>query len=169
MTAAPTDQDHAMEAIAQAVTSGRGGDVESARRDLLAIWERTGVLGDALHRCTLAHYLADLYDDPARALMWDVRALDAADALTDERAQAHHASLEVAGFYPSLHLNIADNLRRLGAFDAASEHIGAAHRYASDLPDDAYGNGIRSALRGVADDISRQSTERRPSAPGPVA
>ena len=168
MTAAPTEPDPTMEAIARAMTSGRRGDVERARRGLSEIWDRIGVLGDPLHRCTLAHYLADLYDEPARALVWVVRALDAADALTDERAQKHHASLEVAGFYPSLHLNIADNLRRLGAFDAASEHIEAAHEHASDLPDDAYGNTIRSALSGVADDISRRSTERRSSAPGGV-
>lgn len=167
MTAVPTEQDSTMEAITRAVTLGRSGDVENARRTLMEIWGRIGVLGDPLHRCTLAHHLADLYDDPARALVWDVRALDAADALTDERAQAHHPSIRVAGFYPSLHLNIADNLRRLGAFDAASEQIEAAHGYVSDLPDGAYGNSIRTALGGVADDITRQSTERRPSAPAP--
>ena len=58
--------------------------------------------------------MADLYEDPAQALAWDIRALDAVDALTDQRVQEHHAALQVARFYPSLHLNLADNYRRLG-------------------------------------------------------
>lgn len=114
MTHTPaTTPDPTMEAIGTAVLIGREGDTESARRDLLAIWSQIGVAGDPFHRCTLAHYLADFYESPAEALVWDIRALDAAEALTDERAQQHHASLQVAGFYPSLYLNIADNLRRL--------------------------------------------------------
>ncbi|WP_296388647.1 hypothetical protein [Williamsia sp.] len=116
-----------------------------------------------------AHHLADLYDDPARALMWDVRALDAADALTDDWAQHHHASLQVAGFYPSLHLNLADNLRRLGSFDAAAEHLAAARERASALPDGDYGALIRGAIDGVGESVDRRSTERRPSAPGPAS
>lgn len=67
--------------------------------------------------------------------MWDVRALDAADALTDERAQQHHASLHVAGFYPSLYLNLADNFRRLGSFQAATAYINKAEQHSSTLPD----------------------------------
>lgn len=124
-----------------------------------------GVLGDALHRCTLAHHLADLYADPAEALIWDVRALDAADALTDQRAQEHDAGLRVAGFYPSLHLNIADNLRRLGAF-AAAEHIGKAQARAGALPAGAYGDMIRAVIRGVGEAIAARDTEPRPTAPG---
>ncbi|NKZ93720.1 hypothetical protein GS966_28750, partial [Rhodococcus hoagii] len=123
-------------------------------------------IGDPLHRCTLAHYLADLHDDPAQALVWDVRALDAADGLTDDRARQHHASLEVRGFYPSLHLNLADNFRRLGSFDAARAHLDAAVGYLDALGADAYGAMIRAALDEVAADIGRGSTARRASAPG---
>ncbi|CAN7700079.1 hypothetical protein [Mycolicibacterium frederiksbergense] len=115
MTATATSPDPTMEAITTAVVLGRDGEKESARHDLLAIWKQIGVAGDPFHRCTLAHYLADLYEDPAAALMWDVRALDAANLLSDDRAQQYHASLHVAGFYPSLYVNIADNLRRLGS------------------------------------------------------
>lgn len=155
-----------MEAIGKAVVLGREGDIESARSDLLAIWQQIGVAGEPFHRCTLAHYLADLYEDPAQALIWDVRALDAADALTDERAQQHHASLHVAGFYPSLFLNIADNLRRLGAFEAAAEHIRNAEQHTSALSGDAYGNTIRTAIHEVHQAIDNRSTARRGSAPG---
>ncbi|MGY0385441.1 hypothetical protein ACWZJV_00640 [Nocardioides sp. WG-D5] len=164
MTATPA-VDPTMDAITAAVTLGREGDVTRARDDLLAIWADLGVLGDPLHRCTLAHYLADLYTDAAVALIWDVRALDAADALTDERAQEHEASLQVAGFYPSLHLNIADNLRRLGAFTAAAEHIGVAEERAAALPGGPYGQMILTAIRGVGEAITARDTAPRPTSP----
>jgi hypothetical protein len=159
--------DTTMDAITATVTLGRSGDTATARARLLEIWRGIGVAGDPLHRCTLAHYLADLHDDPAQALAWDIRALDAADALTDDRVQRHHASLQVAGFYPSLHLNLADNYRRLGSWDAAAEQLAAARERLDALSDDAYGAMIRAALDEVADAITRRSTERRPSAPGP--
>ncbi|MGW5074766.1 hypothetical protein [Rhodococcus sp. NPDC004095] len=161
----PTD-DSTMDAIAAATTVGRGGDPDTARSQLLALWERITPTGDALHRCTLAHYLADLYPDPAQALIWDVRALDAAAALTDERTQRHHPGLRVAGFYPSLHLNIADNLRRLGSFDAAREHVDAGRGSAHALADDEYGAVLRRALDEVEDAVRQRSTTPRPSAPG---
>jgi hypothetical protein len=164
-----TDQlspDTTMKTITEAVALGQSGDSAAARDRLLAIWRDIGVLGDPLHRCTLAHYLADLYDDPARALTWDIRALDAADALTDDRVQRHHASLQVAGFYPSLHLNLADNYRRLGSWTAAAEQLTAARKHLDALADDGYGAMIRAALDEVAASITQQSTERRPNAPG---
>lgn len=161
-----TAPDPTMEAISAAVVLGRSGDTESARLDLLDVWKGIGVAGDPFHRCTLAHYLADLYDDPAEALIWDVRSLDAATELTDERAQRHHASLQVSGFYPSLYLNVADNLRRLGSFRAAAEYIARAQERATVLHDDPYGQAIRAAIRGVRDAIADRDTARRDSAPG---
>ncbi|MGI5170895.1 hypothetical protein ACQEU3_41740 [Spirillospora sp. CA-253888] len=167
MTAA--DPDTTMEAIGRAVAEGRNGDTGSARRRLLALWSAIGVTGDPLHRCTLAHHLADLYEDPAQALAWDVRALDAAHAVTEQRVQRHHAGLRIAGFYPSLHLNLADDYRRLGSFDAAGEHITAAREHVPDLPHDAYGTLLRTALDEVAEAISRRDTAKRASSPGPAA
>lgn len=157
--------DPTMTAITTAVTRGRDGDVARAREDLLAIWADIGVLGDPLRRCTLAHHLADLYADPAAALVWDVRALDAAVALTDQRAQEHHASLQVAGFYPSLHLNLADDLRRLGAFETAAEHITAAEEHTAALPSGAYGDMIRTAISEVRAAITARDTAPRASSP----
>ncbi|MBV7652111.1 hypothetical protein [Streptomyces albidoflavus] len=161
--------DPTMDAIGRAVVAGRAGETRSARRQLLELWSETGVTGDPLHRCSLAHYLADLHDDPAQALAWDVRALDAAGAVTEQRVQEHHAGLHIAGFYPSLHLNLADNYRRLGSFDAAAEHLDAARTYAPALPADAYGDTLRTALDEVAEAVARRDTTRRPSAPGPTA
>ncbi|WP_437063778.1 hypothetical protein [Streptomyces sp. enrichment culture] len=155
-----------MDAIGRAVAEGRTGAVASARQELLTLWTTIGVTGDPLHRCTLAHHLADLYEDPAQALVWDVRALDAADAVTEQRLQRHHAGLHIAGFYPSLHLNLADNHRRLGSFHAAAEHLTAAREHAPDLPHDAYGASLRTALDEVAEAVARRDTTRRASAPG---
>ncbi|NXY98768.1 hypothetical protein HYE82_31200 [Streptomyces sp. BR123] len=166
MTAAPLPgPDPTMEAIGRAVTEGQAGGIASARRKLLDLWSAIGVTGDPLHRCTLAHHLADLYEHPARALVWDVRALDAADALTEERLQEHQANLRVEDFRPSLHLNLADNHRRLGSFDAAAEHIRAAEEHVPRLPPDPYGDLLRTAIGEVADAITQRDTGAR--APGP--
>lgn len=154
-----------MDAITSAVTLGHQGETARARQDLLAIWDGLGVLGDPLHRCSLAHYLADLCPDPAVALIWDVRALDAAGALTDQRAGEHHAGLDVAGFYPSLHLNIADNLRRLSSFEAAAEQIGKAEECVAALPQGPYGDMVRTAIRGVRDAITARDTTPRSTSP----
>lgn len=167
MTTHQSAPDTTMNAITEAVTLGRSGDTGAARDRLLTIWRDIGTAGDPLHRCTLAHYLADLYDDPARALAWDIRALDAADTLTDDRLQRQYAGLQVVGFYPSLHLNLADNYRRLGSWAAAEEHLAAARARLDTLADDAYGTMIRTALDEVAAAVTRKSTQRRPSAPGP--
>ncbi|MBU3870457.1 hypothetical protein KN815_42380 [Streptomyces sp. 4503] len=169
MTATPANTDTTMEAISQAVIEGRAGETAPARQKLLALWSTIGVTGDPLHRCTLAHYLADLYEDPARALAWDIRALDAADAVTEQRVQDHHASLHIAGFYPSLHLNLADDYRRLGSFESATEHINAAKEHAPDLPQDAYGTFLRTAIDEVREAIYRRDIAKRASAPGPGA
>lgn len=166
MTSTPAAPDPTMETIGRAVELGRAGDVDTARLQLVDLWQEVGPSGDPFHRCTLAHYLADLYDHPAEALIWDIRALDAAAPLSDERAQAHHQSLQVAGFYPSLHLNIADNLRRLGAFDAALDDISRAEVRMVALPDDDYGRMIRTAIEEVRLAIDRGETARRRSAPG---
>ncbi|MEV5837058.1 hypothetical protein [Nocardia sp. NPDC052112] len=154
-----------MAAIVQAVELGRTGSPELAREALLGIWAALGPQGDPLHRCTLAHYLADLYDDAAQSLCWDIRSLDAADSLTDERLHRHDANLDVRGFYPSLHLNLADNYRRLGSFDAAQREIEAAQGCVDALGNGGYGAMIRTAIAEVAEAIRTRTTARRTCAP----
>lgn len=157
--------DGTMDAITRAVELGRAGSPEAARNTLLDMWATMGPQGDPLHRCTLAHYLADLYDDAAQALCWDVRALDAADCLTNDRLRRHDANLDIRGFYPSLHLNLADNYRRLGSFDAAQREIDAARDCLDALGDDGYGVMIGTAVAEVAEAIRSRTTTRRASAP----
>jgi hypothetical protein len=45
-------------------------DSEDQRDELLEIWDEIHPMGDPFHCFTLAHYLADIHDDPAQALIW---------------------------------------------------------------------------------------------------
>ncbi|MFC3964014.1 hypothetical protein [Nocardia jiangsuensis] len=153
--------DPTMTAVLTAVGTARDGDAATARAALLDLWAGIGPAGDPLHRCTLAHYLADLYDDPAQSLAWNVRAIDAADTVTDDRVREQHDSLRIAGFYPSLHLNLADDYRRLGSFPAAAEHLARARQHAPALGPDPYGDLIRGAIDGVGAAIERRDTRKR--------
>ncbi|KAF4408188.1 hypothetical protein CRI70_05430 [Streptomyces sp. Ru87] len=135
-----------MTRIGQAAMLHRGGDREEARNRFADLWEEIGEDGDPLHRCTLAHYMADTQDDPAEELRWDLRALAAADSLTDDRVRRHHGSVSLRGFYPSLHLNLAADYEKLGRFAEARAALGRARAAAPALGDDAYGDGIRAAL-----------------------
>lgn len=157
--------DDTMAAISRAVGLGHEGQPDAARNALLALWKSLGPQGDPLHRCALAHYLADLYDDAAEALTWDIRALDAADSLSNDRAQQYDSALDVRGFYPSLHLNLADNYRRLSSFTAAQREITAARATLHTLPDSPYSTTIRTAVDEVETAIQARSPRPRPSAP----
>nr|WP_246257035.1 hypothetical protein [Amycolatopsis anabasis] len=128
-----------------------GGDRAGARELFARLWAEVGPDGDPLHRCALAHHMADVRDDPAEELDWDLRALAAADSLTDERAKEYHDSLAVRGFYPSLHLNLGEDYRKLGDFDRAREQVALAREKLSALGDDEYARGIRAALDGLAE------------------
>ncbi|MBQ0906144.1 hypothetical protein [Micromonospora sp. U21] len=143
--------DPTMSRIIDAVQLGRSGQQVRARDMLTALWDEIGADGDAFHRCTLAHYLADLQDTAEAELSWDERALAAVSELTDERARQHHHSLQVQGFLPSLHLNLADVHRRLGNTTVAREHLVMAQRFVGQLPDDPYGEMIRAGIRGVTE------------------
>jgi hypothetical protein len=138
--------DPVMAEIAQVVELGQAGSAAEARERFALLWERLGPGGDALHRCALAHHAADVQVDLAEELRWDLRALTAADELTDQRAQEHHHSLAVAGFYPSLHLNLADVLRRLGDEERARHHLTRAEQAVDSLGDDGYGRMIRQGI-----------------------
>jgi hypothetical protein len=146
----PAPADETMARIGAALARAQQGDREAARRDLTALWDELGPDGDALHRCTLAHHLADLQEDLREELTWDERALAAASAVTDDRAAAAGATGPVAAFYPSLHLNLAEDHRRLGDPAAARRHLELGRAAAGALPDDGYGTMIRGGLDALA-------------------
>lgn len=142
--------DPVMAELGAAIEAHRQGDNETARAMFAAIWARLGPDGDPLHRCTLSHFMADAQADPVEKLRWDERALAAADSLTDERAKSYHASLSVRGFYPSLHLNLAQDHWLLDDLPQARKELAAARATVHNLADDEYGKGIRAAIDRMA-------------------
>jgi hypothetical protein len=137
--------------IGQVVILHHAGDREEARHRLLDLWAEIGQDGDPLHRCTLAHYLADTHDDPSDELAWDLRALTAAQELTDDRSAGHGAAgpertLAVRALYPALHLNLAADYVKLGRAEAARTHLRRARRASDALGEDRYGDGVRAAI-----------------------
>jgi hypothetical protein len=136
-----------MARIAQGQECATRGDSAGAAAVFAEVWEQIGgSAGDPLHVVALAHFMADVQDDPVEELRWDQRALSAVEALTDERAQRHHAPLAVRGFLPSLHLNLASDHHRLGDRAAALEHLAQAEAATSALAADGYGAMIRGGI-----------------------
>ncbi|MFG2334416.1 hypothetical protein ACGFMM_33115 [Streptomyces sp. NPDC048604] len=135
-----------MTRIGQATMLLHGGDREEARNRFGALWEELGADGDPLHRCTLAHYMADTQDDPDTELAWDLRALSAAQELSEERVARHDSAVALRSLYPSLHLNLAADYVKLRRPDAARAHLDRARAASEVLYDDGYGNGVRAAI-----------------------
>ncbi|MCK1798963.1 hypothetical protein MTQ01_23625 [Streptomyces sp. XM4193] len=152
--------------IGQAVILHRGGDREEARRRLAELWTELYAGSSALHRSTVAHYLAQTQDEPDVGLVWDLRALAEADTLgagapadgeapaghpdaasaAEQRAVAQRELREVRSFYPRLHLSLAGAYARLGETAAARRELVRTRsalralrtdRYAADLRADA--------------------------------
>ena len=145
-----TAPDPTMARVAEAMELGQTGRAAEARELFEQIWAELGPDGDPLHRVTVAHYLADLQDDPHEELAWDLRALEAVDGVTDDRAAAAGATGPVAAFYPSLHLNLGEDYRKIGDAEAARRHLELGRAAAGALPDDGYGQLIRGGLEGLA-------------------
>jgi hypothetical protein len=126
-----------------------------AARDLFAqIWDDIGgEQGDPLHVCVLAHAMADVQDDVDQELIWDLRALAAADLVTDERAVEAGVTLPVAGLYPSLHLNVSECYRKLGDLGRAREHLQQAQAGIGALGDDEYAQLIKGGLERLAEQL----------------
>ncbi|MFE5619128.1 hypothetical protein [Streptomyces sp. NPDC056470] len=138
--------DGVMTRIGQATMLLHGGDREEARNRFVELWAQIGPDGDPLHRCTLAHYMADAQDDPDAELAWDLRALLAAEGLSEERLAAHDATAALRALYPSLHLNLAADYLKLQQPDVARVHLDRARAASDALDDDGYGNGVRAAI-----------------------
>jgi hypothetical protein len=140
-----------MARIGEAVQLHHGqGQREAAGVLFGLIWEEIGgAEGDPLHVCVLAHSMADVQDDVHQELLWDQRALTAADRLTDDRMAQAGLTVTLAGLYPSLHLNLADCYRRLGELSLARMHLREAEDRIGALGDDEYGALIRAGLEQI--------------------
>jgi hypothetical protein len=146
--------DGVMGRIGEAIALGQQGQRAQARAAFADIWAEIADEGEPLHRCTVAHHMADVQDDPGDELAWDLRALEAAESVTDDAAAAAGATGPVAAFYPSLHLNLGEDYRKLGDAAAARHHLDLGRQAASFLGDDPYGSMIRTGLDGLAERLS---------------
>lgn len=126
------------------------------RRQLEQIWQELEPDGDVFCRCLTAHYLADTEDEPAAELDWDRRALEVAESIGDN--PEHPATAAVRAFIPSLHLNLADDYRRLGDFDRAQRHVELGYDNGQGLGLDAYGQNVRAALVRVSAQIDERDS-----------
>lgn len=156
MNAENPSVDPVMARIGAAQQQATNGERDAARQEFAALWDEIGVDGDALHRVSLAHYMADVQDDPAQELEWDLRALAAAESLTDDRVADHHESLAVRGFYPSLYLNLGADYEKLDRLAEAREYLGLAETAATSLPDGGYGDLVRSGIAGLRERLTRE-------------
>lgn len=120
----------------QAEAAGRDGDAKAL---FGRAWEEAA---DDYERCVAAHYVARHQDGADATLHWNRECLRYAESVDDER---------VAGFYPSLHLNIGYCLEQLGDLAGAMESYRAAEARLADLPEGPYGEMIRDGVaRGMA-------------------
>jgi tetratricopeptide (TPR) repeat protein len=144
--------------IGQAVELHHGqGQRAAAREEFAQIWEEIGgENGDPLHRCVLAHAMADVQDDVRQELVWDQEALAAAELLTDARVAQAGVTLTVAGLYPSLHLNLGECYRKLGDLGRAREHLRQARAAIGTLGDDGYGRLIKGGLERLAQRLNEE-------------
>ncbi len=149
-----TEPDETMTRIGQGIKLGQRGQRNDARQLFTKLWEQIGPAGDPLHRCALAHNMADVQEHPREELLWDLRALEAADLVTDARAAAAGVTSPVAGFYPSLHLNLGEAYRKLGDRQAARRHLDLGLAATRALGDDGYSTMIKRGLDGLADRLA---------------
>lgn len=135
-----------MDRLGQAIALAQHDEPAAARVLLEHLWAETGDDGDALHRCAIAHQLADVQNDLTAELHWDLQALAAAKSISDERLTATGAAGTAEGLFPSLHLNLADIYRRLGDESNALLHVEQGRRACGALAEDGYGEMVREAL-----------------------
>lgn len=154
-------EDPTMERISAAITILQSGDRELALRCFSEIWSDLAQATDAFHICVLAHYMADAQDDVHKELEWDLRALAAAQAVTDERAKQYHAELSIKSFFPSLHLNVGDAYFRIGDMERARHHVRAAKANLRDLPDSPLTDMIRGGVARLSLRLDERSCDWR--------
>ena len=141
-----TEPDQIMQRFGEGLAASQSGDRDVARATFETLWAEVGDDGDPLHRCAIAHAMADVQDDLHDELAWDLRALAAAEGLTDERVQSAGAPGTAQSFQPSLHLNLADVYWRLGRPEDSRRHVEVGLATVDALGDDGYGAMIREGL-----------------------
>ncbi len=92
---------------------------------------------DDFEACVAAHYVARHAGSPEETHRWNAEALGRADAVADER---------VAGFYPSLYLNLGRSLEDLGDREGAGRYYALAAEGVDGLPAGRYAEVVRNGV-----------------------
>jgi hypothetical protein len=90
--------------------------------------------------------MADLQPDAVEELAWDLRALEGALEVDDERLMSARMIGTAEGMLPSLHLDLADVYLRLGDLDRAGAHVRSGRESLPALLDDGYRDMINGAF-----------------------
>jgi tetratricopeptide (TPR) repeat protein len=131
-------------AVVKLCTDGMTAEAEGRPDEAKDLFEQAWeIAADDYERCVAAHYVARHQDGPVQTLRWNEECLRYAELVGDER---------VAGFYPSLHLNIGHSYEQLGDRRRAEESYRAAEEHFAALPDGPYGDMVRD---GVARGLER--------------
>jgi hypothetical protein len=141
--------DPTMQAIMDAIADHTSAPADRRAR-FTAIWRDLGDAAEPLHRCILAHYMADVQDDPESALRWDLRALAAVRDVDGDAFAVLLPGLALESFLPSLHLNLAEDYDRLARPDEARRHLVLARESLAGLAEDGYGQMIRNGVERLA-------------------
>jgi hypothetical protein len=102
--------------------------------------------------------MADVRDDVQEELTWDLRALDAAGSITDDRAREAGVAGPVGGFLPSLHLSLGEAYRRIGDAERARDHLEHGRAAVGFLGADGYGQMIKGGLARLAARLEESET-----------
>lgn len=128
------------------------GEPGERKQKLESVWARIDP-ADHAARCIAAHYIADVQDELDAEVEWDEVSLAESAQVSDAELQAVHPSLSVAGFMPSLHLNLADGYRRQGRFAEAADRLQTSREFDFALDsaiDPAYATTIRELREVIA-------------------
>ncbi len=120
---------------AQGMEKEGEGKASEAAELFLKAWNASAT---DLEKFTSAHYVARHQKTIADKLKWDQAALSFALKLNDEG---------IKGTYPSLYLNVAKCYEDLNDLENAKTNYELALSFSTSLPNDGYGNMIRSGIK----------------------
>jgi hypothetical protein len=124
--------------VTRLCVAGMAAEGEGRAADAKALFEQAWAESrDDFDACVAAHYVARHQATAEAELEWNTRALERADLVGDER---------VRGFYPSLYLNLAHSLEKLGRTAEACELYGTAAARLEGQPDSPYTQLVRSGI-----------------------
>jgi tetratricopeptide (TPR) repeat protein len=124
--------------VARLCAAGMAAEGEGRPADAKALFQQAWAESrDDFDACIAAHYVARHQATAEAALEWNARALERADLVGDER---------VRSFYPSLYLNLAHSLEKVGRTAEACELYSTAATRLEGEPDTPYTRLVRSGV-----------------------